>query len=524
MIIVHNTFYPMTIDAQPPKDPPEKAPYVPGAPPPPPPMPTDSVPPQQQASSEQVTVVVPPVGENPYTPKNVVVPAQTPQQTPQSPAPRSGGSFFRRIFIFLILLLVLGGLVYAGRFLLGFLETQKEVTISYWGLWENEELIAPIIADFESQHPNIKVEYVKQSPRQYRERLEAAIARGEGPDAFRFHNTWTPMLARDLAPVPATVMNAAQFSATFYPVASTNLVAGQTIYGLPLMIEGLGLYYNEDLFTAAGVTTPTTWEEMVTVVPKLTVRSEDSIITSAVALGTTGNVEHFSDIVAIMMMQNGVNLQNPTGKFAEDTLLFYRGFANPSNPLYTWSDAMDNSISAFANGRVAMIFAPSWRAFDVRQINPDLRFRIAPIPQLPGNTVSWASYWVEGVSVKSEFQSQAWEFLGYLTGKEAATKLYTEEAKTRLFGEPYARMDLGASLLNDPLVGAYIKQASDARSFPLASRTFDNGLNDRLIKYMEDAINSVGQGMSPQEALSTVASGFAQVLGSYGLTSATTNQ
>jgi multiple sugar transport system substrate-binding protein len=414
--------------------------------------------------------------------------------------------------------------VYAGRFLLGFLETQKDATISYWGLWENETIIAPIIADFETQHPKIKVEYVKQSQRQYRERLQAAIARGEGPDVFRFHNTWIPMLKDDLAPVPETVMSPTQFSATYYPVASVDLVAGQTIYGVPLMIEGLGLYYNEDLFAAAGVSPPTTWEEMVTVVPQLTVRSENTIVTSAIALGTTGNVEHFSDIVATMMMQNGVNLLNPTGKFAEDTLLFYHGFAEPSNPLYTWNEAMDNSIAAFANGRVAMILAPSWRAFDIRALNPDVRFRVAPIPQLPGNAVSWASYWVEGVSAKSEFQDQAWEFLAYLTSREAATQLYTEEAKTRLFGEPYARIDLGTGLLDDPLVGAFVKQAPDARSFPLASRTFDNGLNDRLIKYLEDAINSLDQGTSPQEALTTVASGFAQVLGSYGLTSATTSR
>jgi len=56
----------------------------------------------------------------------------------------------------------------------------------------------------------------------------------------------------------------------------------------------------------------------------------------------------------------------------------------------------------------------------------------------------------------------------------------------------------------------------------LASRTFDNGINDKLIKYLEDAVNSVLSGNSPQKALETAQSGFTQVLSSYGLSSAST--
>jgi multiple sugar transport system substrate-binding protein len=83
-----------------------------------------------------------------------------------------------------------------------------------------------------------------------------------------------------------------------------------------------------------------------------------------------------------------------------------------------------------------------------------------------------------------------------------------------------------ASLLaNDPYAGPYIAQAKDARSFPLASRTFDNGINDRMMKYVENAVNAINGGSSPGQELDTVASGFSQVLSSYGLvtSSATTS-
>lgn len=471
--------------------------------------------PEPAPVSPQETVVVPPPA--PET-ANPFIPTMKPSQPPPAGGSKSPArSKLLKFAIALVFIIILG---FVGRWVWGLVAGAKEVTITYWGLWENDATVQSVIADFEVQNPKIKVTYLKQSPKQYRERLQAAIQRGEGPDVFRFHNTWVAMLARELSPVPQEIMTAAQFAQTFYPVASADLVAGSTIYGIPLMVDGLGLYYNEDLFATAGVVPPTTWVELLDIVPKLTVKNEDTILTSAIALGTTGNIENYSDILATMFMQNGADITNPTGSEAEETLIFYRNFADPSNPYYTWNETLDNSVYAFASGRVAMIIAPSWRAFDVKQINPDLRFKIVPIPQLPGNVVNWASYWVEGVSAQSKYSDQAWTFVNYVTSREAATRLYTESAKTRLFGEPYARVDMASSITDDPYVGAYIQEAPTAKSFPLASRTFDNGLNDRMIKYLEDAVNSLSQGTSPAGALETLSAGFRQVLSSYGLTTA----
>ena len=467
-----------------------------------------------------------PASDNPFIPQVVVSPQSNAagtydvSQTGEHIASSGGGQIKKRIFMVLVFILLIGGLIAGGRFIMKVLAGSKEVTINYWGLWENDATVRSVIADFEAKNPKIKVAYTKQSPRQYRERLSAAIERDEGPDVFRFHNTWVAMIAKDLAPIPKTVITPADFASSFYPVASNDLVAGTTIYGIPLMIDGLGLYINEELFAKAGVSEPVTWEDVLTIVPRLTVKEGTTITTSAIALGTTGNVENWSDILGLMMLQNGANLVGLSGKEAEETLLFYRKFADPVDPMYTWNETLDNSIYAFAIGKTAMMLAPSWRAFDIKQISPDLRFKIVPVPQLPGNTVSWASYWVKECR-KSKLQRQAFTFLQYLTSPEVATKLYSEAAKTRLFGEIYARTNLGITIEADPFAGAYAKQGKSAKSFPLASRTFDNGLNDKLIKYLEDAVNGVAAGSAPSATLATAAQGFRQVLSQYGLTSST---
>lgn len=457
------------------------------------------------------------------TPPGTGEPMPPPPAAPESPfvvpaASAATGGAGKRILGLLILFIVLIVIGFVAFKVIGrLLARNQPVVLTYWGLWENEAILTGVIAEYKKTHPNVEISYSMQSPKQYRERLQAAIERGEGPDIFRYHATWVPMLKDDLAPAGKTGYTAAEFQQAFYPVAARDLVIGGRVYGVPLMLDGLGLYYNEDLLRAGGIIPPTTWEDFREAALSLTVKDEnDQIITSGAALGTTGNVEHFSDIMALMMLQNGADLKNPTGKEAQDALSFYHLFTEKPNQV--WNETLDNSIIAFANGKVAFIFAPSWWVHNIRLMNPNLRFQIIPVPQLPGTNTTWASYWAEGVSAKSSHQDEAWEFLKFLSSKETLISLYTEASKTRVFGEPYSRVDLAQTIANDPYVGAYIRQAQTAESFFLAGRTFDNGINDRMIKYLSDAVNSLGQGVSPESAVETVAQGFSQVLSSFGAT------
>ena len=69
------------------------------------------------------------------------------------------------------------------------------VTLTYWGLWEDTNVMRAIINEFEKENSNIKIDYSKQNVKQYREKLASRISNGTGPDIFRFHNSWYPMLS-----------------------------------------------------------------------------------------------------------------------------------------------------------------------------------------------------------------------------------------------------------------------------------------------------------------------------------------
>lgn len=474
------------------------------------------IPSSQQVPGEQVYGTETPVAQPAAQAESVVPPGDGDEKT---------GFPLTTVLIVLGALLLLGaiGFVVKTFLLKPAVPVQTNVVLTYWGLWEDSSNIEGLIKEYESTHKNIKINYIKQSKEDYRERLINNLARGEGPDVFRFHNTWVSMLSTNLAALPPEVMDAGTFQNTFYPIASLDLRQGTNLVGIPLMFDGLALYINEDIFTEVGKTPPTTWDEFGKTAGELTKKDEDRRITQAgAALGRTDNVDNWEDILALMMLQNGVNMAAPTDKLAEDVLAFFTMFAKDGG---TWDRTLPLSTQAFAGGQLAMYFGPSWRAFEIKQLNPGLRFRTVPVPQLPkvnptDKDVTWASYWAEGVWSKSKNTKEAWEFLKFLSEKESLQKMYEASSKTRRFGEVYPRSEMASLLESDPVVGAYVKQAPTSKSWYLASRTFDGptGINSRISAYFADSVNAiVDQGKEPKEVLETLAAGVAQVLSSYNI-------
>lgn len=399
-------------------------------------------------------------------------------------------------------------------------------TITFWGLWEPESVYQTVIADYKRTHPNVTIKYIKQSNLQYRDRLTSAIVRDDSPDIVTIHNTWLPMLRTGLQTVPTETYTAAKFKTDFYPVATTDLVIAGKPYAIPLGMDTLALYVNQDLFNKAGVSFPTTWDEFRNAAAKITVRdSSGKINTAGAAIGTASNVDHWQDIVSLMMLQAGVDMNTSTNsQAAQDALNYYTTFVTVDK---VWDETLDQSTLAFASGKVAMYFGPSWRYFNFDEFkktsNPNLNFKVLPVPQLTADkSINFASYWAAAVSKKSKRSKEAFEFLKYLSDKNTLTKLYTAESKLRAFGEPYPKVDMGSSIISDPNVGPFIAAAPTAQSSYLVSATWDGdtGINSKIAKYYSDAINSSLRSGDAKSALDTVAQGVSQILSQYGIITA----
>ena len=93
--------------------------------------------------------------------------------------------------------------------------------------------------------------------------------------------------------------------------------------------------------------------------------------------------------------------------------------------------------------------------------------------------------------------------------------MYAGASQIRALGEPYPLKSLSSSLSNDPLVGPYVSQGPKYVSWYLADRTLDEGINDELSKYYEDAINSINNGSTVGSILNTLDEGVTQVMAKY---------
>ena len=427
-----------------------------------------------------------------------------------------------KIPILIAIVVILALLIFAAFKLLG--KSKKTVEeITWWGLWENQSIVQPLISEYESTHPNVNINYMEQSKEDYRERLTNALAKGSGPDIYAFHNTWVPMFKSNLDALPASVMTATDFSQKYYPVITSDLSYGNSIIGIPIGYDAITLYINEDILNKAGKTPPTDWNELRRVARELTIKDENGIIIqSGVALGKTENVDHWQDVLALLMIQNGVNLTNPIGKNAEDALTFFTNFSTVDN---VWDTTLPTSTQYFITGKLAMYFAPSWRAFQIKEANPELNFKTVPMPQVAKDDplqpdITYATYWAQGVWSKSSKKAIAWDFLKFLSSNESLQKLYQNESAIRSFGEPYPATDMASLLVDHPVVGSIISLAPVARSWYLASRTFDGetGINTQMANYFKDAVNALStEEKTASEALETVAQGVSQVLAQYGI-------
>ncbi len=349
----------------------------------------------------------------------------------------------------------------------------KPITLVYWRVFDDSSAFQQIITDYEALHPNITIQYHKLRYSEYENKLLNALAEDRGPDIFSIQNTWVKKYQTKLAPMPATITMA-------YPVVSGGLkksvsyqlrtrnslsitdlknnfvgvvahdviLKDNKIYGLPLSLDTLVMFYNKDLFNNAGISqAPRYWNnEFLQDVKKLTIQDpKKGLIQSGVALGGSTNVNRFSDILSVLMLQNGATMLSPSGQIqfnrplpgqnnnaynpGIEALRFYTDFANPAKESYSWNSKLPKSLQMFINGNLAIMFAYSYDLPIIKAQAPKLNFAIAPLPQIEGNpptNVNFANYWVEVVSKRSAHKNAAWNFIQFIT-KATEAKKYLQQ-------------------------------------------------------------------------------------------------
>ena len=405
------------------------------------------------------------------------------------------------------------------------IEAAKPITLVYWRVFDGPDAFDEIIANYKLQHPFINIEYRKLRYEEYEKELLNALAEDRGPDIFSIHNTWIKKYKTKIEPMPETTtmaypvvtgtvkketimqmrtnrsLSLREIKDNFVDVVAKDVILDNKVYGLPLSVDTLAMFYNKDLLNNAGISeVPRYWNrEFLNAVKKLTKQDpKRGLIQSGVAMGGSNNIERYSDILMLLMMQNGATIINDSNQvvfnsipeFARETgynpgleaLRFYTDFANPGKESYTWNNELGNSLEMFSSGNLAIMFGYSYHIPLIKAVAPKLNFSVSKFPQIEGNpptNINFANYWVETVSKKSAHINEAWDFVQFMTKSEQVGS-YLEKTK-----KPTALRSLISNQRNDDEIGVFADQV-------LTARSWYQGMNvvaaENAIKEMIDAV------------------------------------
>jgi multiple sugar transport system substrate-binding protein len=374
---------------------------------------------------------------------------------------------------------------------------RSAIKLEVWGLFDDSDTFGNIIQAYHAANPNVvEIKYRKLTVDTYKKELLDAMASGQGPDIFMIQNTWLPSFADKVVAAPDTILNEQQFRGNFVDVAASDFLNQGKVYAVPLSVDSLGLYYNKDLFNQAGITAPpATWNDFVADVQKLTkVNSYGQIIQSGAAIGTAYNINRSTDILNLIMLQDGVQMTDSTSGRAifdqgtrkdengstvfggVEALNFYTQFARANSSFYSWNPNMHYSTDAFSEGTLGMMLNYSWQISTLFAKSPKLNYAIAPVPQLNASQpVNFPNYWGYAVAknktavtlpnqpaVPDDMRiAETWNFLKFLTTKPVLAAGQTgptfdaaaEYIKTT--GKPAARKDILETQKSDPKIGAF---------------------------------------------------------------------
>jgi multiple sugar transport system substrate-binding protein len=344
----------------------------------------------------------------------------------------------------------------------------EEVTITY-GFWDTaqEAAIDSQIEAFKAHFPSITVEKQIVPWSDYWAKLQTGIAGGETFDVFWINSAQLPVYASAgaLLPVDSIIGGDGGVDLANFPAPIVDMYTWQDVhYGIPRDFDTIALFYNKDIFDAAGEAYPDDtwdWTKFHEVATKLT-DSGKGIWGGGLQTSWQENYYNF-------ILQNGGTLLNEDmtkctvdSPEASEAFVYLTGFfsegLSPSIAVQQ-SNAVESTL--FPAGQVAMMPGGSFRAGTYTAA--DANIAAAPLPKGKEaacmthglSNVIWANAGHDGASL---------EWVKFLAGEEAETILGQSGATIPAYAglqQPWldANPDMNAQVFIDAL--AYAQRVPD---------------------------------------------------------------
>lgn len=306
------------------------------------------------------------------------------------------------------------------------------IKITKWGEPGAEEVL---VKEFNESSDSIEIKLDAIPGDGYGDRLTTSFSSGDGYDIFLsgegdFYK-WvglgmvTPLdefIASDtewVNPMDADVMN-------------MGVVDGSQSY-LVKDYNPMCLWYNKDLFDAAGVDYPTddwTWDDLYEAAKKLTVKNADGTIESFGFQAQSWNYavacylesQEFSYISEDLRTADGY-LNNKDMVAALDTYFGWAEGDDRISPNTADTDTYGDGTAMMINGKLAMMINGGWAKTGLEDAGTNYATAL-----IPGTHKSYFCASGYAISASSKNKEAAWEVLKWLTGERASQVRAEKEA------------------------------------------------------------------------------------------------
>jgi len=294
-----------------------------------------------------------------------------------------------------------------------------------WGNQREEQSMRSLIAEFEKQHPNIKVDLQITPHARIFDKLMISTAGGRPPDVSRVSSLWFhPCAAKglfeDLGPYAS---NDKSFDLEdFYPQAieGWGKYRGK-LYCLPTDIDVYAMYYNKELFDKAGIPYPDwswDWNTYLEAAKKLTVTDAEG---KRIQWGTSTD-QFWQSYVK----QNGWSVISDDLKYctldepaAYEAIQWLSDLINKHHVAPSSAETLEiSSLKLFEAGKIGMYISGSWAAeLQFAKDGISFDYDVAPLPKgkKRATFIGGAGY---AVLRRSNHKKEAWELVKWLTGRE----------------------------------------------------------------------------------------------------------
>jgi multiple sugar transport system substrate-binding protein len=350
-------------------------------------------------------------------------------------------------------------------------QDEEVIEIEYWQYFFDARVTAMdmLIEQFEAENPDIRVIHNSDiAYDNFRDEIAASAPAGVGPDVVSLFYGWIPAFvdAGYLVPLPEEEFPAEWIESYFSPMVAESQFNGE-YWALPTAVRTLALFWNKDLFEAAGLDPeqpPTTLEELVEMAIATTVYDGNgteinNITSEGFAVGMTSQDHHwFREI--LLRQYGGVPYSEDNREVLWDSEEGCEAFTyltefetlhkTGSNDLFT------DATEAFINGHQALHIDGSFRIGSLTANAPDLNYGVTELPLGPnGEAHTFGSYWTHGITRRAAEDPARMEaatrFLKFITSAEAGL-LWVEQV-----GELPAQLEAASDeeLLEDPILGPF---------------------------------------------------------------------